>query len=163
VFGSSQITPPSIGAVHAISRASRAREKVAAPAAIVPGSTHTQWWLHEIGDTSTPTSPTRPMPASSRPARWVAAATASPITATARAAASQGSRAGSVPCRIRVKKPFSDWFPTYGTPPTCSGRHHSRLQNFTESLGSSSHPNNAVAAKVPNAVAAARRRPVTSR
>jgi hypothetical protein len=140
-----------------------AREHTAAPAAIVPGSTQTQWWLQEIGETSTPTSPTSPTAANSRPERCVAAATHSPNAATTNPTASHGSRAGSAPCRTRVKNPFSDWFPTYGTPPTCSGRHHSRVQNRTESPGSSTHPSPAVAANEASAVPAARRRPVNHR
>ena len=76
------------------------------------GITHTQWWLHEIGDTSSPVTPAAAAPPSQSPRRASAAAVASPTVPTVSGRTRYQAGTWASPPAIRVTAPYRDWLLT---------------------------------------------------
>jgi hypothetical protein len=128
------------------------------------GTTHTQWWVHETGETSRPVMPQHATPAMRWPRRCAQAAMAIPARpVTTTAATHQGLAVSRFPAS-RATAPDKDWLPGFaGLPIRFSFRNTPPSQNARDCAGSTTKPAATVAAKVAAAVAAARTRRVISR
>jgi hypothetical protein len=73
---------------------------------------HTQWWLQEMGDTSSPVMPVAAAPPSQSPRRAAAAAVASPTTPTVTGRTRYQPGTWASPPAIRLAAPYSDWLLT---------------------------------------------------
>ncbi len=119
------------------------------------GTASTQWWDHEIGETSRPVTAHSAKPYASLPARAAFAASTSPAPAATIAAASQIWSTPSV-CRVRASAPSRLWLATFWIRPTRAGFKTLVRQYQMASPGTATKDAVTVTAKAPAAVAAAR-------
>jgi hypothetical protein len=145
-------------------QAAERRRQAVAVSHTSSGTTQTQWWVQDIGETSRPVTAQHASPASLYPRRCAQIATARPARPTASTAISHHRCGASLVPASLATTPDSDWsdglagspirFWSPKTPPS---------QNVRDGPGSPPNPAATVTAKVPAATAAARSRPVSAR
>ena len=127
------------------------------------GTTHTRWWVHEIGLTSAAARPVIVTPTRSSPARKACTARHSATPSTVRASTAHTTRLGWPGSARRASSPSRDWFDVLSSRPTRSVCHSVLVQNCHVVRGSTAALTSAAPAKVPAATDAARHRRVSTR
>jgi hypothetical protein len=156
-------TQPAMATTITAIRAGLLRCRTAAAVAMSSaGSASTQWWDHEIGETSSPVTAHSAKPYASCPARPAIAASTMPATATTTAIGSQAGLTSSV-CSVRASAPSRLWLATFWIRPTRAGLSTVVCQYCAASPGTARKEAATVTANAPPAVAAARYRRVASR